>query len=156
MKHGRFDVLPEQMAILCRRADEEYDDDAIPAKTEKFKAIDNGHRVGVQFFFDNAKRKINKDFPNVFGENRGRSGRGKNRVSTVGLYNKFIKPYGWLNSLYMVAEKGIFRVNGENDIDSVKKTDLYKVLTYLSWNTAKNDYEIAVQEKIHNKNNITL
>ena len=74
----------------------------------------------------------------------------------LGLYNKFIKPYGWLNSLYMVAEKGIFRVNGENDIDSVKKTDLYKVLTYLSWNTAKNDYEIAVQEKIHNKNNITL
>ena len=34
--------------------------------------------------------------------------------------------------------------------------DLYKVLTYLSWQTAKNDYEIAVQEKIHNKNNITL
>ena len=56
----------------------------------------------------------------------------------------------------MVAEKGIFRVNGENNIDSVKKTDLYKVLTYLSWNTAKNDYEISVQEKIHNKNNITL
>ena len=39
MKHGRFDVLPEQMAILCRRADEEYDDDAIPAKTEKFKEL---------------------------------------------------------------------------------------------------------------------
>ena len=56
----------------------------------------------------------------------------------------------------MVAEKGIFRMDGENDVDSVKKTDLYKVLTYLSWNTAKNDYEIDVQEKIHNKNNITL
>ena len=26
MKHGRFDVLPEQMAILCRKIDEEYDD----------------------------------------------------------------------------------------------------------------------------------
>ncbi len=56
----------------------------------------------------------------------------------------------------MVAEKGIFKMDGENDIDSVKKTNLYKVLTYLSWNSAKNDYEIAVQEKIHNKNNITL
>jgi hypothetical protein len=55
----------------------------------------------------------------------------------------------------MVAEKGIFRIEGYNDIDSVKKTNLYKVLTYLSYNTAKNDYEIAVQEKIHNKNNIT-
>tara|TARA_R110000772_G_scaffold36702_5_gene87637 strand:+ start:405 stop:569 length:165 start_codon:yes stop_codon:yes gene_type:complete len=54
----------------------------------------------------------------------------------------------------MVAEKGIFKVGGCNDIDSVKETDLYKVLTYLSWQTAKNDYEIAVQEKIHNKNSI--
>jgi|TARA_R100001530_G_scaffold107116_1_gene74868 hypothetical protein len=56
----------------------------------------------------------------------------------------------------MVAEKNIFKVNEHNNIESVKRTDLYKVLTYLSWNTAKNDYEIAVQEKIHNKNNITL
>tara|TARA_R100000908_G_scaffold38068_1_gene17553 strand:+ start:1748 stop:1918 length:171 start_codon:yes stop_codon:yes gene_type:complete len=56
----------------------------------------------------------------------------------------------------MVAEKGVFKMSGENEIDSVKRTDLYKVLTYLSWNTAKNDYENAVQEKIHNKNNITL
>ena len=56
----------------------------------------------------------------------------------------------------MVAEKGVFKMSSENGIDSVKKTDLYKVLTYLSWNTAKNDYENAVQEKIHNKNNITL
>jgi len=55
----------------------------------------------------------------------------------------------------MVAEKKIFRIEGHNDIDDVKKTDLDKVVAYLSWNTAKNDYEIAVQEKIHNKNNIT-
>ena len=39
MKNGRFDVLPEQMAILCRRADEEYDEDAIGEKTEKFKSL---------------------------------------------------------------------------------------------------------------------
>ena len=110
--------------------------------------------MGVQFFFDNAKRKINSDFPNVFGKNRGGGAGGKNRVSTVGLYNKFIKPYGWLNSLYMVAEKGIFRVEGMNDVDSVKNTNLYKVLTYLSWNTAKNDYEIAVNDKIHNPNKV--
>ena len=39
MKHGRFDVLPEQMAILCRALGEEYDDDLIPSKTEKFKEL---------------------------------------------------------------------------------------------------------------------
>ena len=112
--------------------------------------------MGVRFFFGNAKRKINKDFPNVFGENRRGGGTGKNRVSTIGLYNKFIKPYGWLNSLYMVAEKKVFKMDGLNHVDSVKKTDLYKVLTYLSWNSAKNDYEVAVQDKIHDKNNVKL
>ena len=35
MKHGVFDVLPEQMAILCRRAGEKYDEDNIDKKTEK-------------------------------------------------------------------------------------------------------------------------
>jgi len=54
----------------------------------------------------------------------------------------------------MVAEKGIFRVDKMNDVDSVKNTNLYKVLTYLSWNTAKNDYEIAVNDKIHNPNKV--
>lgn len=54
----------------------------------------------------------------------------------------------------MVAEKGVFRIDGFNDIESVKRTDLYKVLTYLSWQTAKNDYEVAVQDAIHNKNSI--
>tara|TARA_B100001758_G_C18416202_1_gene619953 strand:- start:6382 stop:6552 length:171 start_codon:yes stop_codon:yes gene_type:complete len=56
----------------------------------------------------------------------------------------------------MVAEKKVFKMDGENHIDSVKKSNLYKVLTYLSWNSAKNDYEIAVQEKIHEKNNVKL
>jgi|TARA_R110001599_G_scaffold250380_1_gene450220 hypothetical protein len=54
----------------------------------------------------------------------------------------------------MVAEKGVFNVEGKNNIDSVKDTNLYKVLTYLSWNTAKNDYEIAVKDKIHNPNKV--
>jgi len=54
----------------------------------------------------------------------------------------------------MVAEKGVFNVEGKNNIDSVKYTNLYKVLTYLSWNTAKNDYEIAVNDKIHNPNKV--
>lgn len=56
----------------------------------------------------------------------------------------------------MVAEKGVFKQEGMNEVDSVKKTDLYKVLTYLSWISAKNDYEVAVQDKINNKNNIQL
>ena len=40
-------------------------------------------------------------------------------------------------------------MEGMNGIDSVKNTNLYKVLTYLSWQNAKSDYEGAVQEAIH-------
>ena len=54
----------------------------------------------------------------------------------------------------MLAEKGVFNVDGKNGIDSVKETNLYNVLTYLSWVTAKNTYESKVQEKIHNPNKI--
>ena len=54
----------------------------------------------------------------------------------------------------MLAEKSVFNVEGQNGIDSVKNTNLYHVLTYLSWITAKNTYESKVQEKIHNPNKI--
>ena len=104
--------------------------------------------MGVQFFFDSAKHKINGDFPHLFGEGAG--GGGSSRIKTRGIYEKWIAPFGWLNSLYAIAEKGVFKKDGMNGIESVKETNLYKVLAYLSWTTAKNEYENAVQEKIHN------
>ena len=39
MENGRFDVLPEQMAILCKKVDEEVDLDNIDEKTELFKQL---------------------------------------------------------------------------------------------------------------------
>ena len=39
MENGRYDILPEQMAILCRRVDEEYDEALIPAKADKFRKL---------------------------------------------------------------------------------------------------------------------
>jgi hypothetical protein len=76
-------------------------------------------------------------------------------VKTKGLHNQYIKPFGWLNSLYVLAEKGVFKNEGKNGIDSVKDTNLYKVLTYLSWITAKNEYESRVSEKISNPNKVS-
>jgi|TARA_R110000803_G_C11985955_1_gene321284 hypothetical protein len=49
---------------------------------------------------------------------------------------------------------GVFTEGDKNSIESVKDTNLYKVLTYLSWKTAKNDYEVAVQDKIRNPNRV--
>ena len=106
--------------------------------------------MGVQFFFDSANRKIEQTFPYIFGEKTTSTG----TVNTKGLYKTYIYPFGWLNSLYMIAEKGIFKIRGKNGIDSVRETNLYNVLTYLSWITAKNTYESKVQEKIHNPNKI--
>mgnify|MGYP003151556581 CR=1 FL=1 len=39
LKHGRFDIIPEQMAILCKKVDEEIDFENLDAKTEKFKKL---------------------------------------------------------------------------------------------------------------------
>ena len=39
LKNGRFDILPEQMAILCKKVDEEVDLDNIDEKTELFKKL---------------------------------------------------------------------------------------------------------------------
>lgn len=75
-------------------------------------------------------------------------------VKTRGLLKTYVEPFGWLNSLYLVAEKGVFNKPDENPIESVKNTNLYKVLTYLSWVSAKNEYESRVSEKIANPNRI--
>ena len=107
--------------------------------------------MGVRFFFDSAKLKISETFKYIFSEQR----ESEMIVKTKSLYNVYVKPFGWLNSLYMLAEKGVFKIEGMNGVDSVKNTNLYKVLSYLSWITAKNQYESKVQEKIHNPNKIT-
>tara|TARA_B100001094_G_scaffold333070_1_gene408313 strand:- start:12507 stop:12734 length:228 start_codon:yes stop_codon:yes gene_type:complete len=56
-----------------------------------------------------------------------------------------MKPYGWLNTLYDVAKTGLFTKNPDNAIDSVRNTNLYVVLTYLSWKSANNEYNDAVR-----------
>ena len=39
LKNGRFDILPEQMAILCKQVDEEVDLDNIDEKAKKFREL---------------------------------------------------------------------------------------------------------------------
>ena len=62
MKHGKFDVLPEQMAILCRKASEEYDDDAIPAKADKFKKLSMDIVWEFSFFLTMQSVKLTRTF----------------------------------------------------------------------------------------------
>ena len=56
-----------------------------------------------------------------------------------------ISGYGWLNSLYEIAKENMFTLPEHSPINSVLLTDLYEVLTYLSWKNA-----VAQYEKIYN------
>tara|TARA_R100001443_G_scaffold23563_2_gene35712 strand:+ start:4527 stop:5213 length:687 start_codon:yes stop_codon:yes gene_type:complete len=67
MKNGRYDVLPEQMAILCRRIDEDYDDDIIPEKTEKFKKLTMDIIYEFAFFLTKQSKRLLK-ISNMYSE----------------------------------------------------------------------------------------
>jgi len=58
MKNGRYDVLPEQMAILCRRVGEEYDEDLIAEKTEKFKELKMDTVLEFAFFLTSQSSRL--------------------------------------------------------------------------------------------------
>jgi len=68
MKHGKFDVLPEQMAILCRKIDEEYDDDIIPSKTDKFKQLTMDIVWEFSFFLTMQSVKLTRTFQMFLGK----------------------------------------------------------------------------------------
>lgn len=68
MKHGRFDVLPEQMAILCRKIDEEYDDDVIASKTDKFKQLKMDIVWEFSFFLTMQSVKLTRTFQMFLGK----------------------------------------------------------------------------------------
>jgi len=68
MKHGKFDVLPEQMAILCRTATEKYDEDAIDAKAERFKQLKMDIVWEFAFFLTLQSVKLTRTFRMFLGK----------------------------------------------------------------------------------------
>ena len=67
MKNGRYDVLPQQMAILCRRIDEEFDENEIDEKTKKFKKLSMDIVFEFAFFLTIQSKKLLK-ISNLFLE----------------------------------------------------------------------------------------
>ena len=57
LENGRFDVLPEQMAILCRKDLEEFDEDGIEEKTKLFRGL-TMDIVWEFAFFLNKRNKV--------------------------------------------------------------------------------------------------
>ena len=68
MDGGRFGVLPEQMAILCRKLGEVYEEDVIPEKAEKFRQIKMDTAWEFAFFLTHQNVKLKKLFPTYFQE----------------------------------------------------------------------------------------
>ena len=60
MVNGHYDVLPEQMAILCRRIGEEYDEDEIKIKAEKFRYLKMDIILEFSFFLAKQSLTLNK------------------------------------------------------------------------------------------------
>jgi len=50
LTNGYYEVLPEQMAILCREEDEEYDEERVAEKTEEFKKLTMDTVMEFSFF----------------------------------------------------------------------------------------------------------
>ncbi|QDP63190.1 MAG: hypothetical protein Unbinned5930contig1000_33 [Prokaryotic dsDNA virus sp.] len=59
--------------------------------------------------------------------------------------------YGWLNTLYSIASDGVFTHGNMNAIDSVLKTNLYKVMTYQSYKSSVAEFEKEAQKEIDRK-----
>ena len=89
--------------------------------------------MGCRFFFDAARKSIDENFPNLSSS----GGDSKAKIAA----ERTIAGYGWLNSVYDVAKHGIFTLPTESPLNSVLLTELYEVLTYLSWRNACGDYE---------------
>ena len=69
MKHGVFDVLPEQMAILCREAGEVFDEKLVKEKTEKFKNLTMDTIWEFSFFLSIQNLKLTRAFQ-MFSEEK--------------------------------------------------------------------------------------
>ena len=58
LSNGYYDVLPEQMAILCRKEGEVYDDSLIEEKTEKFKTLTMDTVMEFSFFLTKRSQQL--------------------------------------------------------------------------------------------------
>ena len=96
--------------------------------------------MGYRFFFVSTREQIDELFPNLSKT----GGDPKAAAAAKGT----IDGYGWLNSIYDLAKDGVFTKQPYNAINSVLITNLYEVLTYMSWKSACGEYE-----RLYNKMN---
>jgi hypothetical protein len=58
LTNGNYDVLPQQMAILCRKLGEEYDEEKIKERTQSFRRLKMDTVLEFAFFLTNQSQKL--------------------------------------------------------------------------------------------------
>ena len=59
---------------------------------------------------------------------------------------QIMEPFGWLNTVYDLAERKIFDHSNLNSIQSVLKSNCWEVMSYLQWSDKKNKFKEEVSK----------
>ena len=85
---------------------------------------------------------IKSKLPNLYGQSEGV---GK-KISHI------LDEYGWLNSIYDIAKDNIFTKGWKySAVESVEESEVWEILTYMSWKSAQAEYKNKYQELANKK-----
>jgi hypothetical protein len=101
--------------------------------------------VAIRFFFDDTNRTIQERYKNIFKDGQRTGNRHADENWDI------MSGFGWLNTLYDLAFDGVFTSKNQSAIVSVQESNLYDVLTFLSWKSAKNEYESEVRSSMESE-----
>lgn len=136
----KFDYAELIISIIYRKKDEVYNDKVSLERAKVFSHLtcDVYHSAIHQLSKTNIVLK--ELFPNLFEKGNNKNSK---HYKASGLDD-----FGWFNSLKTVAQMGIFNQEGLTALDSVRKTDLYDLMTVLSNLKAETKFNMLLQENV--------
>jgi len=136
---GKYKFAELLTAIIYRKKGTEYSNEAALETSENF-----GDTLTCDVYHSalNKLSEVNMALETLF-PNLYQKGNGKVKVASK---KSGLSDFGWLNSIVVVAEKGILNKQGLTPLDSVKHTNLYDVMTILSNMRANTDFERVYKE----------
>tara|TARA_R110002167_G_scaffold174781_2_gene373730 strand:+ start:1233 stop:2171 length:939 start_codon:yes stop_codon:yes gene_type:complete len=136
---GKYEFAELLTSIMYRKKDSKYSEDESLEAAELYKDIltcDVYHSALSKLSeINNALETL---FPNLYQKGNGKV---KKASKQSGLSH-----FGWMESISVVAEKGILNIAGITPFDSVKQTNLYTVMTHLSKMRASTEFERIYRE----------
>lgn len=138
-KYGKYGSAELLTAIMYRKKGDDYSGDDYLDVAESYKDIltcDIYHSALKKL--SEVNNALSILFPNLYQKGNVKVKKASKQSGLSG--------FGWLNSIVVVAEKGILNKEGLTPLDSVKHTNLYDVMTILSNMRANTDFERVYKE----------